>query len=331
MKKIQRKKKIQKSKQVVLITGCAGFIGFHTAKRLLSQGKTVIGLDNFNTYYDSSLKEARNKILEQFPSFTLYRGDIENVEFLRAVLQTHPIDKICHLAAQAGVRYSMENPHAYIQSNIVGFTNLLEEARNAGIRDFVFASSSSVYGENKKVPFSEKNRVDNPISLYAATKKANEEIAFSYSHLFQMNCTGLRFFTVYGPWGRPDMALFKFTDKILNGEEIEVYGKGKMMRDFTYIDDIVSGILQALAKPVPFEIINLGRGEPVQLMDFIRAIERSTDLVARKKMLPMQPGDVSKTYADISKARVMLGYAPKTSINEGVGQFVKWYRTYYGK
>jgi UDP-glucuronate 4-epimerase len=331
LKKPLRKKKTEskKKKLTILVTGSAGFIGFHTARTLLDQGHIVIGLDNFNTYYDNSLKESRNTILEEYKNFILYRGSLENIEFLRAIFKMHNIDKVCHLAAQAGVRYSMENPHAYIQSNIVGFTNLLEECRYAHIKDFVFASSSSVYGENKKIPFSEDDNVDHPISLYAATKKSNEEIAFSYSHLFGMHCTGLRFFTVYGPWGRPDMAIFKFTDKILNGEEIEVYGHGNMMRDFTYVDDIVSGIVSALDKPFSFEIFNLGRGEPVLLMDFIDAIEHHTDTSAKKSFLPMQPGDVSKTYADTSKAKKMLGYNPQTSLDEGVGNFVDWYRQYY--
>ena len=324
-------KKQKPSIQTILITGSAGFIGFHTAKQLLESGHHIIGIDNFNHYYDNSLKEDRNKILERYKNFILYRGDLEKIELLQSIFKKHKIDKICHLAAQAGVRYGIENPYAYIQSNVVGFTNLLEEARNTEVKNFVFASSSSVYGENKKVPFSEMDRVDHPISLYAATKKSNEEIAFAYSHLFGMRCTGLRFFTVYGPWGRPDMALFKFTEKILNGEEIEVYGHGRMMRDFTYIDDIVSGIIRSLEKLASFEIFNLGRGEPVKLNDFIKAIGSSTGMKVKKKKLPMQLGDVTKTYADISKAKKKLGYKPKTSIDEGVKNFVDWYREYYGR
>ncbi|MCF7831368.1 MAG: GDP-mannose 4,6-dehydratase [Candidatus Pacebacteria bacterium] len=322
-------KKQKPNTQTILVTGSAGFIGFHTAKQLLESGHHVIGMDNFNIYYDYTLKEARNAILEDFPNFTLYRGNIEDIEFLRAVFESHTIDKVIHLAAQAGVRYSIENPHVYIQSNIVGFINILEEMKRVGIKDFIFASSSSVYGENKKVPFSEMDRVDHPISLYAATKKSNEKMAFTYSHLHGMRCTGLRFFTVYGPWGRPDMALFKFTHKVLLGEEIEVYGHGRMMRDFTYIDDIVSGIIRSLEKPASFEIFNLGRGEPVKLNDFIKAIGVSTGMKVKKKKLPMQPGDVTKTYADISKAKKKLGYKPKTSIDEGVKNFVDWYREYY--
>lgn len=334
IKKTALKKKTspqKKKKQTILVTGCAGFIGFHTAQRLLEQGNTVIGLDNFNKYYDSSLKEARTEILEQNPNFILYRGSLENIEFLRAILKMHSIDKICHLAAQAGVRYSMENPHAYIQSNVVGFTNLIEEARNANIKHFVYASSSSVYGKNDEIPFKEDHPTNQQVSLYAATKRSNEILAHSYNHLFDMKCTGLRFFTVYGPWGRPDMAIFKFTEKILNGEDIEVYGHGKMMRDFTYIDDVVSGIISTLEKPFPFEIFNIGRGEPIELIEFIEAIEHHTGVVAKKKFLPMQAGDMANTYADISKAEKMLRYKPRTSIHKGVEQFVKWYRTYYGK
>lgn len=317
--------------KTVLVTGCAGFIGFHTAKCLLAQGKTVIGLDNFNSYYDVSLKEDRVKLLKKYPRFVLYRGGLENIELIKTIFAHHVIEKVCHLAAQAGVRFSLENPHTYIQSNIVGFANLIEEARVEGVKHFVYASSSSVYGKNNTFPYTELQPVDEQMSLYAATKRSNELLAHTYSHLFGMQCTGLRFFTVYGPWGRPDMALFSFTKKIMEGQEIDVYGEGEMLRDFTYIDDIVAGVLSALERPLAFEIINLGRGEPRKLMEFIEAIEHHTGKRAKKKFLPIQPGDMTNTYADITKAKEVLGYNPKMSLHDGVKQFVDWYRTYYDK
>ena len=316
-------------KKVILVTGSAGFIGFHTAWRLLKAGNKVIGLDNFNDYYDPSLKEDRNKLLEKESDYKLYRGDLADLNLIKQVFAENKIDKVCHLAAQAGVRYSLTNPHTYIQSNLVGFTNLIDEAKNAGVMDFIYASSSSVYGSNKKIPFSVEDRVDSPISLYAATKKANELIAYTYHHLYKMNCTGLRFFTVYGPWGRPDMAAYKFANRLTRGEAIEVYNHGKMKRDFTYIDDIVDGIVASLEKAYPYEIFNLGNNQPVELSYFIDCIEKELKIKAKKEMLPMQPGDVPTTFADIDHSREKLGYEPKTSIEEGIKNFIKWYREYY--
>ncbi|MFH0818680.1 MAG: GDP-mannose 4,6-dehydratase [Patescibacteria group bacterium] len=313
----------------ILITGSAGFIGFHTAKKLLERGDNVIGIDNFNDYYDVSLKEARNKILETFPNFKLYRLDFSDLKRLEQVFKSEKIEKICHLGAQAGVRYSLENPHAYEITNISGTLNLLEMARNYKIKDFVFASSSSVYGDNKKVPFSESDNVDNPISIYAATKKADELMAYTYHHLYGLNCTGLRFFTVYGPWGRPDMALFKFIKLITAGKEIPVYGNGQHKRDFTYIEDIISGVLSAIDNPFGYEIINLGNNQPITLKYFIEIIEKELNQKASKKMLPKQPGDVDETYADIIKAKKLLNYEPKTSIEDGVKKFIEWYKEYY--
>lgn len=315
--------------KTILATGSAGFIGFHTAKALLDRGDTVIGFDNFNAYYDVSLKEARNKILETYENFKLYRADLENLEAVRGVFKENSVDAVCHLAAQAGVRYSLTHPHTYIQSNIVGFTNLIDEAKNAGIKTFVYASSSSVYGNNKKIPFSVKDNVDAPISLYAATKKANELIAHTYHHLFEMRCAGLRFFTVYGPFGRPDMALFKFTKAILNDEVIEVYNHGNMKRDFTYIDDIVSGIVSALDAGVEWGIFNLGNNKPEHLLTFIGEIERALGKKAKKQLLPLQPGDVPETFADIEETQKILGFEPKTPIQIGIPKFIAWYKEFY--
>lgn len=318
-----------KPKSCILVTGSAGFIGFHVAKRLLEEGNTVIGLDNFNDYYDITLKNTRNEILEQFSSFHLYRGDLADLPLVEKIFADNKIDKVCHLGAQAGVRYSLTNPHAYIQSNLVGFTNVIDSAKRAGVLDFIYASSSSVYGDNEKTPFSVTDSVDHPVSLYAATKKANELIAYTYHHLYGMNCTGLRFFTVYGPYGRPDMAYFSFTRDILEGKTIKVFNHGKMQRDFTYVDDIVDGIMKALDKSYPYEIFNLGNNKPVKLGHFIEVIEKALGKEAIKEYLPMQPGDVLATYADIDHSRKMLGYEPKTSIEEGITNFIKWYREYY--
>jgi UDP-glucuronate 4-epimerase len=317
------------SDKTILVTGSAGFIGFHTTKALLEQGAKVIGLDNLNNYYDPSLKEARNEILKKYENYKFYKGDLENLDFIKKIFADNQIDKICHLAAQAGVRYSITNPHTYIQSNIVGFTNLIEEAKNHNVKDFIYASSSSVYGKNKKIPFSTEDAVDMPISLYAASKKANELIAHSYYHLFGMNCTGLRFFTVYGPYGRPDMALFLFTKAILEDKTIKVFNHGKMKRDFTYIDDIVSGILMSLDKAYPYEIFNLGNNRSVELNYFIETIEKNLGKVAKKEMLDMQAGDVAETFADIEKSKSKLNFEPQTSIEEGIKKFLDWYREYY--
>lgn len=313
----------------IFMTGTAGFIGFHTARALLERGDEVVGLDNFNSYYDPELKEARNAILEQYDTFSLYRGNLEDLDLVKRIFMENAIDKVCHLAAQAGVRYSITHPHAYIQANLVGLMNVLDEAKNAGVEHFVYASSSSVYGNNKKVPFSVDDRVDTPISLYAATKKANELMAHTYHHLYGMQCVGLRFFTVYGPWGRPDMALFTFTKNILEGKPIDVYNHGRMRRNFTYIDDIVAGTVAALDADIGYEIFNLGGSRSEELMDFIGAIEKAVGREAEKRMLPMQAGDVPETVADITRSQEILCFEPKTSITDGIPRFVNWYRGYH--
>jgi UDP-glucuronate 4-epimerase len=312
-----------------LVTGAAGFIGFHLSQALLDRDTPVIGVDNLNAYYDVRLKRARLNQLEARKGFTFYQDDVENLPGLEKVFRDHTIRRICHLAAQAGVRYSLENPFSYQKSNLEGFLNLLEMARHGGVDNFVFASSSSVYGANTKFPFSVDDRVDKPVSLYGATKRANELMAYSYHHLFHIPLTGLRFFTVYGPWGRPDMALFLFTDAILNDRPIDVYNHGRMRRDFTYIDDIIRGTMAALDKPSPFEIFNLGNSDPVELLDFIAAIEEGLGKEAKKNMMPIQPGDVPATAADIEKSRRLLGFDPKTPIKEGINKFLAWYRDYY--
>ena len=313
---------------MVLVTGAAGFIGFHCAKRLCEAGETVVGIDNVNSYYDPALKEARCAVLKAMKDFVFYKLDICDYEGLGEIFSRHCFDRICHLAAQAGVRYSITDPFAYQKSNNEGFLNLLECARHAAVENFVYASSSSVYGANTKLPFSESDRTDEPISLYAATKRSNELTARCYSHLFGIPMTGLRFFTVYGPWGRPDMALFKFTKAILAGEPIDVYNNGKMRRNFTYIDDVVQGVLLALDRPVPYEIYNVGNSRAEELMDFVREIEKNLGKKAVINYLPMQAGDVAATVADIEKLR-KLGYEPRTNIDKGVKAFVGWYREYY--
>jgi UDP-glucuronate 4-epimerase len=313
----------------IVVTGSAGFIGFHTAKALLKQGKIVVGIDNINDYYSKKLKWARNNILEKYDNYRFYHADLCDLQIMKSIFKDNKIDKICHLAAQAGVRYSIENPYAYQKSNLEGFTNILEMARCFEVNNFVFASSSSVYGFNKKVPFSVKDTVNHPISFYAATKVANELMSFSYHYLYNIPMIGLRFFTVYGPWGRPDMAYFKFTDKIINGESIDVYNHGNLKRDFTYIDDIVNGVISALHKSFDFEIFNLGNNKPINLLEFINILEEKLEKKADINMLPMQPGDMKETYADISKSNRLLGFKPKTNIREGLGKFVKWYKKYY--
>jgi UDP-glucuronate 4-epimerase len=313
---------------MILVTGAAGFIGFHVSQRLCNLGNEVVGIDNVNPYYDPSLKEARLKQLEACKGFHFHKMDICDYEGLVTLVKKYPVSKICHLAAQAGVRYSLENPFAYQKSNNEGFLNLIEIARHNKVENFVYASSSSVYGGNTKLPFSEADRVDSPISLYAATKRGNELTAFCYSHLYGLKCTGLRFFTVYGPWGRPDMALFLFTKAILEGRPIEVFNEGRMKRNFTYIDDIVEGVLLALAHPVPYEIYNIGNSRAEDLMDFIREIEKNLGKKAIMDFKPMQAGDVPATVADIEKLS-KLGYCPKTNIDEGIRKFVEWYRGYY--
>jgi len=315
--------------QVIVVTGAAGFIGFHLSRRLLEMGNRVVGVDNLNSYYDVTLKKARLDILRTYENFTSHKEDIQNLKALKDIFRQHQVDIICNLAAQAGVRHSLKDPFSYQKSNLEGFLNLLEITREYGVRNFVYASSSSVYGSNKKVPFSVDDRVDTPISLYAATKRADELIAHAYSHLYQIPCTGLRYFTVYGPWGRPDMALFLFADAILKRKPIDVYNYGRMKRDFTYIDDIVEGTISAIERPAPYEIFNLGNSNCVQLMEFIRILEEELGQRAEKNMMPMQPGDVAETAADIRKSREMLGFAPKTPLREGIKKFVEWYRDYY--
>jgi len=325
-------KKREKIKQeTILVTGSSGFIGFSVARKLLDLGFKIVGADNQNDYYDPKLKRDRNKILQKYNDYIFYKGDFSDNKFVLKLFKEQKIDKVCHLAAQAGVRYSIENPAVYIQSNLVGFANLIEEAKNHKVKNFVFASSSSVYGENKKIPFSPEDRVDEPISLYAATKKADELIAYTYNHLFGLNTIGLRFFTVYGPWGRPDMAYFSFTKDILAGKTIKVFNYGKMERDFTYIDDIADGVVSALDKKLGYKILNLGNNKPVKLGYFIECVEKSIGKNAKKKMVPMQLGDVKRTYADIGESKKILGYEPKIGIDEGIEKFVAWYKEYYGK
>ena len=316
--------------QTVLVTGSAGFIGFHLSRKLLEMGYHVVGVDNLNPYYDVNLKNARLDLLNPHDNFRFFKVDIHDLQAMRQVFSQHKITRVCNLAAQAGVRYSLKDPFSYQKSNIEGFLNLLELAREFRVENFVYASSSSVYGKNKKNPYRVEDRVDNPISLYAATKKANELMAHAYSHLFDIPCTGLRYFTVYGPWGRPDMALFLFTDAILNNRPINVFNHGNMRRDFTYIDDIVAGTVGAIERPVPYDIFNLGNADSTALMDFIQVIEAELGRKAEKNMLPMQPGDVAETSADIAKSRELLGFNPKTPLKEGIRAFMAWYREYYG-
>jgi UDP-glucuronate 4-epimerase len=312
-----------------LITGAAGFIGFHVSRALLDRGDSVIGLDNVNDYYDVTLKEHRLRILTDYRQFTFYREDLANLEGLTKVFANNNIQVVCNLAAQAGVRYSLLNPMAYQKSNMEGFLNVILLAKEHKVENFVYASSSSVYGKSDKVPFSVKDRVDHPISLYAATKKANELVAHTYSHLYGLPCSGLRLFTVYGPWGRPDMALFIFTRAIVQGEPIEVYNYGKMKRDFTYIDDITNGIVASLDRPVAYAIYNLGNSRSENLLYFIECIEKALGKKAEKKLLPMQPGDVAETYADISESQQELGFEPTTRIEEGIEHFIRWYQSSY--
>lgn len=315
--------------QTILVTGAAGFIGFHLSRRLMEMGHPVVGVDNMNPYYDVGLKRSRLQILESGGRFTFYELGIEDLPALRGVFENHPIRRICNLAAQAGVRYSLTDPFSYEKSNLAGFLNILELAREHGVENLVYASSSSVYGKNQTFPYSVEDRVDHPISLYAATKKANELMAHVYSHLFQIPCTGLRYFTVYGPWGRPDMALFLFTDAMLHGRPIRVYNYGNMERDFTYIDDIVDGTVAALDRVVPYEVFNLGNADPTRLMDFIGILEQELGVEAEKEMLPIQPGDVARTAADIKRSQEALGFQPKTPLREGIRRFAAWYREYY--
>lgn len=315
----------------ILVTGAAGFVGSYTAHALLDDGHEVVGFDNFNDYYDVALKEARFQGLEKRDGFTMIRGDLTDVPLLTSHFQQQKFDRVCHLAAQAGVRYSIENPAAYQKSNLEGHLNILEACRHAKIERLVYASSSSVYGGNKKVPFSESDPVDHPVSLYAATKKANELMSHTYTHLYGLQTVGLRFFTVYGPMGRPDMAYWLFTDAMLNGRSIKVFNHGKMERDFTYIDDIVAGVKSALFADGldPYEVFNLGNNNPENLMEMIRVLGDALGVEPKMEMLPMQAGDVPITFADISKAQKKLGYQPTTSMEEGLKRFVKWYKEHF--
>ena len=331
----------------ILLTGAAGFIGMHTCQRLLARGDEVVGLDNLNDYYDVRLKQDRLARLTPHERFCFVRADVADRAAIESLFAEQRFDRVIHLAAQAGVRYSLQNPHAYIDSNIVGFMNMLEACRHAKVEHLVYASSSSVYGGNTRMPFSEHDAVDHPVSMYAATKKANELMAHTYSHLFGLPTTGLRFFTVYGPWGRPDMALFLFTKAILEGRAIDVFNHGQMRRDFTFVDDIVEGVIRVtdrVAAPnpaytsdtpdpgtshAPYRVFNIGNHQPVPLMEFIACIERALGREAAKNMLPLQDGDVPATYADVDALSEWVGFAPATSIDEGVARFVAWYREYY--
>ena len=313
---------------MILVTGVAGFIGFYVAKALCERKEEVVGIDNVCDYYDPSLKRARLKLLSDFDAFQFFEADICDYTRVDSIFKRYSPSKVCHLAAQAGVRYSLTNPFAYQKSNNEGFLSIIECCRRHCVENFVYASSSSVYGANTTLPFSESDRVDTPVSLYAATKRANELVAHCYSRLFRLPCSGLRFFTVYGPWGRPDMALFIFTKAILSGETIEVFNNGDMRRNFTYIDDIVQGVMLVLETPKSFEIYNIGNNKAEQLLDFIREIERCCGKKAVMRFLPLQPGDVPVTVADIAKIG-KLGYMPSTNIDVGVKKFVEWYRSYY--
>lgn len=313
-------------KKTILVTGSAGFIGFHTSIKLLKEGNKVIGVDNLNSYYDPKIKKKRNRILKKYKSYKFYKLDFSNFKKINNVIKKEKPKVIVHLAAQAGVRYSLTNPWAYENANNLGTLNIFESAKLNKIKRVVFASSSSVYGGNKKLPFSEKDRTDTPISLYAASKKSNEVVGHTYHHLYGIETAGLRFFTVYGPYGRPDMALFKFTKNILLSKKIDVYNKGKMGRDFTYIDDIVDGINSVInKKKLEYEIYNLGGDNPIELMKFISLIEKNLNKKAKIKFLGMQAGDVKKTYADISKAKKEINYKPKVKVEEGVENFCNWF------
>jgi UDP-glucuronate 4-epimerase len=335
------------SGSVILVTGAAGFIGFHVSKKLLDQGQTVLGVDNLNDYYDVRLKEARLSQLQAYDRFHFQRLDIADRPAMTTLFKNYKISRVVHLAAQVGVRYSLVNPYAYVESNIVGFLNILEGCRHTGVEHLVFASSSSVYGQNTRMPFSVHDNVDHPVSLYAASKKANELMAHTYAHLYGLPCTGLRFFTVYGPWGRPDMAYFIFTRAILKGEPINVFNDGRMKRDFTYIDDVVDGVVRVLdrvPKPnpswpgdrpdpstssAPYKLYNIGNHQPVDLLQMIEVLERALGKKAEKRLLPMQPGDVPATCADVDDLARDVGFKPETPIEIGLKRFVAWYLEYY--
>ncbi|NLI76965.1 MAG: NAD-dependent epimerase [Candidatus Riflebacteria bacterium] len=331
----------------VLVTGAAGFIGFHLSQALLRRGDTVVGLDNLNDYYEVTLKQARLAILEKTPGFRFVRADLADRAAMADLFRQHRFDRVVNLAAQAGVRYSLTNPHAYVDANLVGFVNVLEGCRHAQVPHLTYASSSSVYGANTVMPFSVHHNVDHPVSLYAATKKANELMAHTYAHLYGLPVTGLRFFTVYGPWGRPDMALFLFTRAILSGQPIQVFNEGRMQRDFTYIDDIVEGVVRVTdripegnpawsgdqpdpaSSRAPYRVYNIGNHQPAELLRFIEILEEKLGRKAQKTFLPMQPGDVPATYADVDDLRRDVGFAPATPLEVGIERFVAWYRDYY--
>ena len=333
--------------QYTIVTGSAGFIGFSLSQKLLERGDNIIGIDNHNNYYDPKIKDARLKKLTKFSNYKHYKLDLCNQNELSQVFENHKIQKVINLAAQAGVRYSIENPLAYINSNIVGFANILEKCRHHKVEHLVYASTSSVYGANTKMPFSEHDSVNHPLSVYAASKKSNELMAHTYSYLYKLPTTGLRFFTVYGPWGRPDMALFKFTKNILDEKPIDVFNNGKHTRDFTYIDDIVKGVIKTLDNPAtidlewnsdqpdpasskaPWRIYNIGNSKPIQLLDYINALESVLNKKAKINLLPLQPGDVPDTYANVENLNIRFNYKPSTSIIDGVSNFVKWYKSYY--
>lgn len=331
----------------ILVTGAAGFIGMHTSLRLLALGDQVVGVDNLNDYYDVTLKEARLARLTSHPNFSFHKLDVADRQGMAELFTREKPQRVIHLAAQAGVRYSLANPHAYIDANLQGFTNILEGCRHNGIEHLAYASSSSVYGGNTKLPFSEHDNIDHPVSLYAATKKANELMAHTYSHLFRLPTTGLRFFTVYGPWGRPDMALFLFARAILQGRPIDVFNQGQMVRDFTFIDDIVESVIRVIDKPAsphpqfdpvhpdpaisnaPYRVFNIGNSQPTPLMDYISALESALGMTAQKNYLPIQPGDVPATAANTEELAAWVGFKPNTSVMQGVTRFVAWYRDYY--
>ena len=333
----------------VLLTGAAGFIGMHCIERLLARGDSVVGVDNLNDYYEVSLKEARLARIANHTNFSFHQVSVEDRDAMASLFAAEKPDRVIHLAAQAGVRYSLENPHAYIDANLQGFTNILEGCRHNDVEHLVYASSSSVYGGNEQMPFSEHHSVDHPVSLYAATKKANELMAHTYSHLYGLPTTGLRFFTVYGPWGRPDMALFLFTRAMLAGDTINVFNNGQMVRDFSYIDDIVEGVIRVLDKvaepnpdfdplqpdpqtsKAPFRVFNIGNGNPTPLMDYIAALEEALGITAKKNMMPMQPGDVPATSADTTELFNWVGFAPDTDVRDGVKRFAEWYLAYNGR
>lgn len=330
--------------ETILVTGAAGFIGLHVAQRLLQQGRSVVGIDNMNAYYDPSLKEARLSILRNHDKFAFEKLDIARQDDLFSLFKQHRFGRVIHLAAQPGVRYSIEHPHVYASANLDGFLNILEGCRHNGCRHLLYASSSSVYGANKKVPFSIHDSVDHPVSLYAATKKANELMAHSYSHLYNLPCTGLRFFTVYGPWGRPDMATYLFADAIANGKPIKLFNNGNMRRDFTYVDDVAEAIVRLMdhtpqangansdpgSSAAPWRVYNIGNNKPEELMKVVGLFEQELGRTAEKQLLPMQPGDVLETYADIDDLARAIGFKPKTSIEEGIRKTVAWYRDYHG-